>query len=367
MSDGNPALKHRCNALEEENHRLRAKLTKTLIHSYRVEGRAICWLADLVNPLSDLITEHDHRLDLGAEDEASADDIQSSAEEDYAYCSFKRLIHWCPSIKKLLNGEVDDHDVSLAFRDLKMGADGARSDDTSRLKSAVATWLNNTKQRLEPLLIPDNKLNQGFYHDATGQLLCPVDYDWLDPFQWQPLIIPSNCKHVSHFFIYEGHYDSKNPSKGLFRGDYLLKAFCCIFTSPSSAEEKPNTNEVGSRPTKRIKLRPHRNVAQLLGMKAVDPRAIAYIACQLHFTLSSSTSWDLNDEVFDYNIFYWNIVDYFEWPSSPRKSAEIQELLLWWNSCILVQMPEERKGSQHHDTTEVPNSIIELWHAAPDW
>ena len=49
-------------------------------HSYRLEGRAIHRLVDLAKPISDLIAEHDRRLELGAEDEASADAIEGSTE-----------------------------------------------------------------------------------------------------------------------------------------------------------------------------------------------------------------------------------------------------------------------------------------------
>ena len=49
-------------------------------HSYRLEGRAIRRLVDLAKPISDLIAEHDRRLELGAEDEASADAIEGSTE-----------------------------------------------------------------------------------------------------------------------------------------------------------------------------------------------------------------------------------------------------------------------------------------------
>ena len=50
------------------------------MHSFTKEGRAIHQLADVVIPVSDLIAEHDRRLELGAEDEGSADAIESSTE-----------------------------------------------------------------------------------------------------------------------------------------------------------------------------------------------------------------------------------------------------------------------------------------------
>ena len=34
--------------------------------------------------------------------------------------------------------------------------------------------------RPEPPLSAEDKTGRGFYNDATGRLLCPVDYDWND-------------------------------------------------------------------------------------------------------------------------------------------------------------------------------------------
>ena len=63
---------------------------------------------------------------------------------------------------------------------MKTGAGNARVDDTNRLKTAIANWLNSERQQPQPLLKPMDKLQRGFHHDVTGRLLCPVDYDWLD-------------------------------------------------------------------------------------------------------------------------------------------------------------------------------------------
>ena len=52
--------------------------------------------------------------------------------------------------------------------------------DRSHSQFAVANWLNEASPHPEPLLSTTDKSGRGFYHDATGRLLCPVDYDWLD-------------------------------------------------------------------------------------------------------------------------------------------------------------------------------------------
>lgn len=341
MSDTPASLKRRIAALEEANNQLLAKFVRKPTHSYRLDGRAIRRLVDLAKPISDLIAEHDRRLELGADDEASADAIEGSTEEEYTYRSFKKLVHWCPSIKKTLGLDPDNHDTVLAFQELRKGADGARGDDANALKIAIVNWLNEASSRPEPLLSPTDKSGRGFYNDVTGRLLCPVDYDWCDASirsairEYHPKY-PVTAHTYPAFVYLRGQYDPINPSKGLFKGELLVRAFCSIFTSPSSARAELDDDEdaVGSsRKARKITrgTRTRCDVAGLLKMRSVDPRAIAYTTCQLRFALSSSTSWNVHDEEFDYNVLYRNIIDYFERPLSPKKAAEVKDLLLWWN------------------------------------
>lgn len=55
----------------------------------------------------------------------------------------------------------------------------ARSDDTSRLKIAVAEWLNSRTETITRLSAK-GKDERGLDHDVTGRLICPIDYDWDD-------------------------------------------------------------------------------------------------------------------------------------------------------------------------------------------
>jgi len=133
-----------------------------------------------------------------------------------------------------------------------------------------------------------------------------------------------------------------------------LQAFKYIFTSPSSAEftaDDLNSGFLLAQPKKRRRSerRTRSNVASLLGMKTVAPRAIAYIAvqvsilllllnvyhssaiCQLHFALASCGSWRIVDVFFDYHQFYKNIVTFFEDVADTEAEEYIKELVLWWN------------------------------------
>ena len=63
---------------------------------------------------------------------------------------------------------------------LGQGADSGHADNTHRLKVLVVNWLMQDIPRPEPPLSTEDKTGQGFYNNATGCLLCPVNYDWND-------------------------------------------------------------------------------------------------------------------------------------------------------------------------------------------
>ena len=55
------------------------------------------------------------------------------------------------------------------------------------LKGAILDWIVPHGQSLYPSIVQNVKIDQGFNHEHTGALLCPVDMDWSD-LEW-----------VSHF------------------------------------------------------------------------------------------------------------------------------------------------------------------------
>ena len=61
------------------------------------------------------------------------------------------------------------------------GANNARSDDTSQVKSGIMSLLNNRRENCaEPPLDPDTRDGRGLYNDFTSRLLCPIKYAWDD-------------------------------------------------------------------------------------------------------------------------------------------------------------------------------------------
>ncbi|KIK82396.1 hypothetical protein PAXRUDRAFT_832234 [Paxillus rubicundulus Ve08.2h10] len=339
--DDQATLKRRIAALEEQNTNLLSKLEKKPRNeNFVLEGRAIRRLVSLVDRVEDLLAEHDRRVMLGGGNDSDTPSIPSSDVEQYQYRSYQKLIRWCPSIRKLMQSDMDTYQLNITYRQLNQGADGARGDDASMLKVTVATWLMEQTPCPEPAIHSRDKASRGFNHDVTGRLLCPVDYDWEDPSvragirDYHPDFLVTAFSWPR--YLYENLvFDPKNPTKGLFRGELLLKAFRCIFTSPSSAESGEDQNARRNKVQRTSGERRTRcDVAGLLKMHEVQPRAIAYGAVQLRQSLSSSGSWRIVDEDFDNEAFYYNIVDYFELPTSQEQTKEVDDLLLWWNRQI---------------------------------
>ncbi|KIK14702.1 hypothetical protein PISMIDRAFT_116539, partial [Pisolithus microcarpus 441] len=220
---------------------------------------------------------------------------------------------------------------------LQKGADGARGDDSATLKMAIVQWLNGSQPCPDPPFTLREKSERGFNHEIMGKLLCPVDYDWANvDIRTAIREFHPDFRVTAHswpsFLYADGEYDAAMPAKGLFKGKYLIMAFQCVFTSPGSVQ---NEVSCGNKPRvsqpSRTTQQTHHHVAKLLKMNTVQPRAIAYVATQLCFALSSCSSWMIVDEDFNHEEFYHNIVNYFKLPSSPQKAAELNDLLMWWN------------------------------------
>ncbi|KAI6101902.1 hypothetical protein F5141DRAFT_1218112 [Pisolithus sp. B1] len=167
-------------------------------------------------------------------------------------------------------------------------------------------------------------MEEGSITTLQESFFVPWTYDWSNTDvhsvirEFQP-----NFHVTAHswpsFLYADGDYDLLRPAKRLFKGKYLVMAFQCIFTSPSSTQNELNSGNT------------HRHVAKLLRMNTVQLQVIAYVATQLHFAFSSCLSWMIVDKDFNHEEFYHNIVNYFELPSSPQKAAELNDLLTWWN------------------------------------
>ena len=106
---------------------------------------------------------------------------------------YKELLRWIPSIRDIPASHlrVALQQVGRSYTSASLwllmqvqlgkGADCAHNEDTHKLKVLVVHWLMEGMPRPDPPLSIADKSGRGFYNNATGKLLCPIDYDWTNP------------------------------------------------------------------------------------------------------------------------------------------------------------------------------------------
>ncbi|KAG2135991.1 hypothetical protein DEU56DRAFT_913081 [Suillus clintonianus] len=309
---------------------------------YLAQGRAYRRVVALFDGIENLVSENDRRYDVDDDDEAATID-QNRLQAGYA--TLTRTLPWF--VQKAADAEQDDYVRML--KSLRQGADGARGDDTSKLKTLISEWVNR-ELKPDPPVDHDDKHCRGFINDACGRLLCPAELDWSN------LAVRAGIRDRS-----EGHvvtelsfptflYDKYNANpddleEGLFKGKILVQGYKAVFTSPSSAKDidgdgdgadvvRNNANALSG-----IKVKKH--VAQIIKMDKVTPRSIAYIACQVRFALSSVTSWRSVDGDFDYIQFWRIIVDFFEFAPGREAQRRVTKLLEWWTRKVFGRSRRE--------------------------
>ncbi|KAJ3504855.1 hypothetical protein NMY22_g17779 [Coprinellus aureogranulatus] len=220
------------------------------------------------------------------------------------------------------------------------GISSARSDDTKSIKVAIVDWITPTNQVLSPPIQRNVKTDRGFHHPRTGELLCPVNYNWSDPQIRRDLasghLVPSADLWPTFLFRYF-EYNPKDAWDGLFRSSLLVKAYKHVFTSPSSV------HGAVSKATRSCNARIH-------GMTSVTIPSIAYIATQVcrsgafgssslkqrqrqvRFALNDASSFCRSAHAgTDSEYFYNLIIDLLE---DEKEAVEVADLLKWWNQYL---------------------------------
>ncbi|KAG2142499.1 hypothetical protein BD769DRAFT_1348560 [Suillus cothurnatus] len=306
--------KRRIAVLEEEVEILKQdRETKQRKTTYYVsQGRAIRRLVALYTPIEDLIAENDRRCE--------DDDGDTTIEQDRYQRGYIELCKTLPWLhQKLTNLDHEESEEMLK----KACADSARGDDTGTLKELVASWVS-IECHPTPLIRADDKHHRGFVSDACGRLLCPAEWQWDDPAVRAGICDRTTAYIVSEnswpLFLYEGYEASvKNLERGLMKSKLLLitlQGFKAIFTSPSSANEVDGDGDGADILENNRRARRRSDQARV------------------RFALSNITSWRTVDADFDYQLFWNNIVDFFEDAPGPAALARVNALLEWWTRKI---------------------------------
>ncbi|KAG1846724.1 hypothetical protein C8R48DRAFT_616215 [Suillus tomentosus] len=317
----NARAKRRIAALEEELETLRQERgTKQRKTTYYVaQGRAIRRMVVLYSSLEDLIAENDRRY----ESLRLTDDSQATLEQDRMQSGYIELARTLPWLHEKL-GQLEHEECENMLKKLKKGADAARGDDTSSLKELVAAWVNQ-EFRPSPLIKPDDKHSRGFASDVCGKLLCPAEWDW-DENRVRAGIRDRTTDYIVSenswpLFMYEKYkVDRDKLEEGFLKSKLLVLAFKAIFTSPSSAKEADGDGDG----------------ADILenNRRAQRKSEQAKVKTCVRFALSCVSSWRTVDGDFDYELFWNNVVDYFEVVPGPVTKRRVDKLLEWWTRKI---------------------------------
>ncbi|KAG2029441.1 hypothetical protein BDR03DRAFT_880767, partial [Suillus americanus] len=284
---------------------------------YIAQGRAIRRLVVLYASLEDLVSENDHRYEDQSEDAATLAYVGCQ----YSPISFLNLSYTQARLSAMWLHQTLAG-AAVAARKLQKGADAARGDNTSCLKDMVATWVNQ-EFRPSPLIKPDDKRSRRFGNNVCGKLLCPAEWDWDQTSvktgirnRMSEYIVSENSWPL---FLYENYIANRdNLKEGLFKSKLLVLAFKAIFTSPSSAKEVEGDGDG----------------ADILENDRRTQWKSDQAKRQVHFALSSISSWRTIDGDFDYEGFWNNVVDFFEDVPGPVTKCRVDKLLEWWTRKI---------------------------------
>ncbi|KAI0349323.1 hypothetical protein OH77DRAFT_1465554 [Trametes cingulata] len=272
-----------------------------------------------------------------------------SALENRHYASFQALVKLVPAFALKVDSDDGSPEELQRWMDefaacLQIGVSGAKSDDTRSLRGAVIDWLKLDFPADTVDLNSDTKVSRGFRNEVTGRLLCPVMLDWKDENVRTQSVNrtatvsgdPVNGSHWPSFLYASGLYDENLPWVGFLMGEYLLRTFRHIFTSPSSAK---GTDELPDD----IRATRSGNAASY-GMTEVTKASIAYAAAQLYFVLSDSAVFNKHQKNCDAFGLYNAIRDYLE---DPEFESDNNDLLLWWNRRVFPDHHVEKNNTNH--------------------
>ncbi|KAH6902506.1 hypothetical protein BKA70DRAFT_1112837 [Coprinopsis sp. MPI-PUGE-AT-0042] len=260
---------------------------------------------------------------------AVEDEEAEEAPEEPQDASIPEFTQMIPSLHQRILDASEEEVMAIAAMVSSCSTFPLRSDDTKTLKGAVLDWIIPPGQPLNPPLSRNVKMDRGFSHPRTGQLLCPAELDWNQKevqrqLKDKELVVSGTSWPI---FLYKDEaYDENEPWTGLFRSKILLKAYKHIFTSPSSVEREVKATRSGN--------------ARIHGMTAVTRASLAYIATQVRFSLTSASIFSRADSETDSETFYHSVLDLLE---DPEEQHEVKELLNWWNQRVFPSFSNTKK------------------------
>ncbi|KAL1703843.1 hypothetical protein EV121DRAFT_260335 [Schizophyllum commune] len=257
------------------------------------------------------------------------------------------------------------------FAELDAGACDARSHDTYKMTTLVATLVNvkisDVKSKLSEQAGAEQRAERGVQNEHTGYYICAFPHDWAN-LTHRTEVQQGKRNWAETFFmplLYpEAGWDVDALRKDYTKSPQMVAAYKLLFISPSEARmsisamgpgappppKKRRLNDESSRPKRK-------SLAAKMNMDRVTPRTIAYTACQLHFAFTDAKDWAVVYDGFNYAQFYDFIVDFFEGPhKNAQRRENAEDILAWWNDQIF---PRGHCRKQGEDTASKSAALLD--------
>ncbi|KAJ7866940.1 hypothetical protein B0H14DRAFT_3861865 [Mycena olivaceomarginata] len=219
-------------------------------------------------------------------------DEENEDEESARLTKSWRIVHQkFPGFHKLM---LKNHEnlplIQSVARQMNSGMEGARSDDTGTLKPRVGL----RSPPWDAILAGDLDLN-------SQQLPC-----FLFPF---------------------GQLNDVSALDTILSGPVMLRCAKMVYMGPSAALQGDGCHQ--GKPGN----------ASIIGLKSFTDHVIAGLACQVRFNLPGMQNWNKNDGNFDYEEFFWNIVDLFKDAEFSAKTIALHNRVVLGHASGLAPAP----------------------------
>ncbi|KAL1712279.1 hypothetical protein EV715DRAFT_213944, partial [Schizophyllum commune] len=283
------------------------------------------------------------------EDEEDPASVADQRGADRMYASYYILLDLVPEVSDALSKR--DGTLAKVLKDVQLKGNTARAEDFAKIKGLLASVLNAKPYECKPPLNALNRTNRGLKHDVTGELLCPIEYDWDQPWVREQVRDGEPGFRIggSYFFYPAEGFDKADVTENFLLSPILVQMYQDVFTAPSSMEtDTPDDDDVEEPPTKKPfqqrgegRRATRTNVATGLNMRGkVTPRSIAYIAVLVHLNLTDANAWVTVYIGINYMSLYNFIIDFFEDHDPTTAVGTLglhlaDNVLQWWNKYVV--------------------------------